>query len=113
MTNPTGNFVWYELISPDPDASKAFYDAVVGWTVEAPHPFSVVCFRHDTGGSLEESNAHNARILDAVNAEGDVFLSHTVLKGRYVIRVAIGNLRTERSHLARAWELLRQAAAGG
>jgi aromatic-L-amino-acid decarboxylase len=82
-----------------------------GWTVEAPHPFSVVCFRHDPGGSLAESNAHNARILDRVNAAGEVFLSHTVLKGRYVIRVAIGNLRTERSHLARAWELLRQAAA--
>lgn len=86
--------------------------AAPGWTVEAPHPFSVVCFRHDGGGrSLEESNAHNARILEAVNAAGDVFLSHTVLKGRYVIRVAIGNLRTERSHLARAWELLRRAAA--
>ena len=81
-----------------------------GWTVEAPHPFSVVCFRHDVDGSLEASNAHNAQILDRVNAAGDVFLSHTVLKGRYVIRVAIGNLRTERSHLARAWELLRGAA---
>ena len=65
-----------------------------GWTVEAPHPFSVVCFRHDTPGSLEESNAHNARILDLVNASGEVFLSHTVLRGRHVLRVAIGNLRT-------------------
>jgi aromatic-L-amino-acid decarboxylase len=49
--------------------------------------------------------------MDRVNASGEVFLSHTVLKGRYVIRVAIGNLRTERSHLERAWQLLR--AAGG
>ena len=81
-----------------------------GWTVEAPHPFSVVCFRHDAPGSLEESNAHNARILDRVNASGEVFLSHTVLRGRYVIRVAIGNLRTERGHLDRAWHLLRTAA---
>lgn len=81
-----------------------------GWTVEAPHPFSVVCFRHDSGGSVEESNAHNARILDRVNASGAVFLSHSVLKGRYVIRVAIGNLRTERPHIARAWELLRSTA---
>lgn len=81
-----------------------------GWTVEAPHPFSVVCFRHDAPGTLEESNAHNSRIMDRVNASGEVFLSHTVLKGRYVIRVAIGNLRTERSHLERAWQLLRTAA---
>ena len=35
MTNPEGSFIWYELMTPDPDASKAFYDAVVGWTVEA------------------------------------------------------------------------------
>lgn len=81
-----------------------------GWTVEAPHPFSVVCFRHDAPGSLDESNAHNARILDRVNGSGEVFLSHTVLRGRYVIRVAIGNLRTERNHLDRAWTLLREAA---
>ena len=81
-----------------------------GWTIEAPHPFSVVCFRHDGTGSLEESNAHNARILDRVNASGEVFLSHTVLRGRYVLRVAIGNLRTERRHLERAWQLLRDAA---
>ena len=35
MTNPPGSFIWYELMTPDPAASKAFYDAVVGWTVEA------------------------------------------------------------------------------
>jgi uncharacterized protein len=31
--NPQGDFIWYELITPDPEGSKAFYDAVVGWTV--------------------------------------------------------------------------------
>lgn len=82
-----------------------------GWSVEAPHPFSVVCFRHDTGGTDATVNAHNAAILDRVNASGEVFLSHTVLKGRYVIRVAVGNLRTEKAHLHRAWTLLKQAAA--
>ena len=74
-------------------------------------PFSVVCFRHDAPGTLEQSNAHNARILDRVNASGEVFLSHTILRGRYVLRVAVGNLRTERRHLERAWTLLREAGA--
>ena len=82
-----------------------------GWTIEAPHPFSVVCFRHDAPSTLEQSNAHNARILDRVNASGEVFLSHTVLRGRYVLRVAVGNLRTKRRHLKRAWALLCEAAA--
>lgn len=35
MANRHGDFIWYELATPDPDASKAFYDDVVGWTVEA------------------------------------------------------------------------------
>ena len=34
-----GSFIWYELISPDADASKAFYDAVVGWNIEATASF--------------------------------------------------------------------------
>ncbi len=30
-----GNFIWYELITPDPDCAKAFYDAVIGWNIDA------------------------------------------------------------------------------
>ena len=37
MPNPAGSFVWYELITPDPDGAKAFYDKVVGWDIE-PEP---------------------------------------------------------------------------
>ena len=33
-------------------------------------------------------------MLDRVNASGEVFLSHTKLDGRYVLRLAIGNLHT-------------------
>jgi len=33
--NPHGSFIWYELITPDPEGAKAFYDAVVGWDIEA------------------------------------------------------------------------------
>lgn len=35
MTNPEGTPIWYELLTPDPDASKVFYDHVIGWTIEA------------------------------------------------------------------------------
>jgi aromatic-L-amino-acid decarboxylase len=71
----------------------------------APVPFSVVCFRADT------DDAFNERLLDAVNASGEVFLSHTRLDGRYVLRLAIGNLRTTEAHVARAWALLQARAA--
>jgi aromatic-L-amino-acid decarboxylase len=62
----------------------------------APVPFSVVCFRLKG----EWTDDDNARILDAVNASGDVFLSHTRLDGRYVLRLAIGNLQTAELHSA-------------
>jgi aromatic-L-amino-acid decarboxylase len=48
-------------------------------------------------------------MLDRVNKSGEVFLSHTKLDGRYVLRLAIGNLRTEERHVRRAWELLKNA----
>jgi aromatic-L-amino-acid decarboxylase len=82
------------------------------WEVVAPHEFSLVCFRYAPAGvSEEERDALNARILADVNASGEAFLSHTKLEGRYILRLAIGNIRTERRHVARAWELLCAAAA--
>ena len=74
----------------------------------APVPFSVVCFRLRG----EADDAAHARVLDAVNGSGDVFLSHTKLDGRYVLRLAIGNINTTEEHVARAWKLLNLAAAG-
>ena len=44
MANPPGSFIWYELMSPDPDGSKAFYDAVVGWDIE-PKPTGELDYR--------------------------------------------------------------------
>jgi aromatic-L-amino-acid/L-tryptophan decarboxylase len=72
----------------------------------APVPFSTVCFR---ARMEEDPDRFNERLLARINAEGPVFLSHTVLKGRYTLRVAIGNLRTEREHIERLWELIVNA----
>ena len=69
----------------------------------APVPFSVVCFR-----VKDATDEEHARLLDAVNASGEVFLSHTRLDGRYVLRLAIGNLATREAHVRRAWELLNR-----
>jgi aromatic-L-amino-acid decarboxylase len=80
----------------------------------APVPFSVVCFRarpRDWRGSDAELDALNTALLDAVNASGEVFLSHTRLDDRLVLRLAVGHLRTTEEHVARAWTLLRSEAA--
>lgn len=93
-------------------AFAGWVDATPGWERLAPVPFSVVCFRHHPDGIDDETalERHNASIMDAVNASGEAFLSHTKLDGRFVLRLAIGNIRTEERHVRRAWELLTTAA---
>lgn len=78
----------------------------------APAKFSVVCFRVHPPGVDDESELEriNAAVLDKVNASGEVFLSHAKLKGRYALRVAVGNLGTTETHVRRAFELVCQAA---
>jgi len=70
----------------------------------APVPFSVVCFR------LRGGDEENRRLLERINRSGRFFLSHTELNGRYVLRIAIGNLGTTREDVRQAWELIQRTA---
>ena len=54
----------------------------------------------------------NTRVLDDINATGEVFLSHTRLGGRVALRLAVGHIRTTEHHVRRAWELLNEALDG-
>jgi aromatic-L-amino-acid/L-tryptophan decarboxylase len=76
-----------------------------GWEIVAPRPFSVVCFRRVGSDELNE------QILERVNATGEVFISHTRLGGRYVLRLAIGNFRTTEDDVRLAWDVLRREAS--
>jgi aromatic-L-amino-acid decarboxylase len=78
----------------------SWVDADARFERVAPVPFSVVCFR------LRGADALSERLMERVNASGEVYLSHTRLDGRFVIRLAIGHYRTAEAHVARAWELL-------
>ena len=91
----------------------AAVDATPDWERLAPVPFSTVCFRYRPERLAADEgalDAANAAIMDAVNRSGEVFLSHTRLAGRFTIRLAVGNLRTEARHVERAWEFLQSAA---
>jgi aromatic-L-amino-acid decarboxylase len=79
------------------------------WELLAPHPLSVVCFRY-VGVPETECDAFNEQLLEAVNASGTAFISHTKLRGKYTMRVAIGNLRTKREDVDRLWERMQIAA---
>lgn len=89
---------------------RSWVEADPGFEVCAPSPFSTVCFRAVPSGTPEAQDRFNAGLLETVNAAGPVFLSHTKLRDRYVLRLAIGNLRTTLSHVRQAWNLIGEAA---
>src|SRR5439155_1032566 len=70
----------------------------------APVPLNLVCFRHVAGDET------NQRLLDDLNASGRLYLTHTRLGGRLVLRLAIGGTYTERRHVETAWQLIRKQA---
>jgi aromatic-L-amino-acid decarboxylase len=85
----------------------------------APVPFSTVCFRYRPAALVgreeepavaEQLDSLNLRLMDAINRTGQAFLSHTRLNGRFTIRVAISNLRTEDSDLDLVWSIVRREA---
>ena len=88
------HIAWAKELAQQVDADARFERT-------APTPFSTVCFR------LKSTDQANQALLDRVNATGEVFLSHTVLNGRYTLRLAIGNIGTTRAHVQRAWELVK------
>ena len=74
------------------------------WELVAPRRFSLVVFRRN--GTDEE----NERLVERVNASGEIFITHTKLDGRYVLRLAIGNARTTEDDVRRAWDVLNKEA---
>lgn len=79
----------------------------------APTPFSTVCFRYHPQALRGQPGAEaqlerlNGALLDAINATGRAYLSHTRLGGRLTLRMAIGNIRTDEAHVRQAWELVQ------
>lgn len=72
--------------------------------LSAPVPLSLVCFR------LKGTEEQNRRLMDRVNESGKAFLSHTMLNGQFVIRCAIGNLRTTREDMEIVWRQIQTEA---
>ena len=85
---------------------ESWVAAEPGWEVCAPRHFSLVCFR------LEGDDERNRALLERVNAGGEIFISHAALGGRYVLRLAVGQMSTTEDDVRLAWDVLRREAAG-
>ena len=70
----------------------------------APAPLNLVCFRHRAG------DAFNEALLDALNRSGDLYLTHTKLNSRFIIRFCVGQTYTESRHVERAWGRIQEEA---
>jgi aromatic-L-amino-acid decarboxylase len=77
----------------------------------APVDLSLVCFRLNDGRGETALNALNRRLLDRVNGSGRVYLTHTSLRGRFTIRLVVGQRTTAERHVREAWEIIAAAAA--
>jgi aromatic-L-amino-acid decarboxylase len=77
----------------------------------APAHLSLVCFRAHPQGCDDEQEleALNQRIMQRINAAGHFFLSHTKLRGKFTIRIAIGNMRTNEQDIRALWRELQDA----
>ena len=78
----------------------------------APVPLNTVCFRYLPPETTDndEINRINGELLEAVNATGSMYVTHTKLLGRYTLRLVVGQTSVERRHVVAAWELLQKTA---
>jgi aromatic-L-amino-acid decarboxylase len=83
-----------------------------GFEIMAPVTFNLVCFRYRPKGmeTDDDLNAFNERFLQNLNSTGRLFLSHTKLSGRFVLRMVIAQTNVEKRHVDQAWEVIKEMA---
>jgi aromatic-L-amino-acid decarboxylase len=90
---------------------SAWVESAPGFEMLAPSRFGVVCFRLNNGRSEDGLTELNKTFLERLNASGKIHLSHTVLDGRYTLRMVIGQRLTAERHVRAAWDLIRKTGA--
>jgi aromatic-L-amino-acid decarboxylase len=77
----------------------------------APVIINVVCFRYVPSGNDEKQiNALNEKLNHLLNDSGKIYLSHTVLNGKYTLRMVTGQTNVTLNHIEKAWKLIRTTA---
>lgn len=78
-----------------------------------PQNFGLVCFyiKGKEEPDIEKTNQLNKNILENINNSGEIYMSHTKVMGRFIIRLVVGQTYIERKHVLNAWEIIRSEAA--
>ena len=120
--------LWFVIRSYGVERLKAMLRDHIAWTAElaeliraepdfelvTPQKLALLTFRYRPR-AIEDAAALdrlNERLLNALNDDGRLYLTQTRVRGRYVIRFAIGQLYTTRAHVLRAWEVITETARG-
>jgi aromatic-L-amino-acid decarboxylase len=87
---------FYERVKARPDL----------FTMFTPPSFGLTVFTVNIDGDLKARNEITKEVYEAVNADGEIYITSTVVDGNYAIRVVSGNPKIEDKHLARAFEII-------
>ncbi len=88
---------------------RGWVEAEPGYDVLAPSPFGLVCFRRNDGRDEDGLTRLNRAAMERLNASGRMYLTHTVLGGRFSLRMVVGARATEERHVRQAWDWIREA----
>ncbi len=87
-------------------------DAAPNWVRLAPTPLQTVCVRHEPPGLDGEAlDRHTLAWVDRVNRSGAAYLTPAIEEGRWMVRVSVGSLLTEREHVEALWQTMREEAS--
>lgn len=90
----------------------SWVEASPDFEMMAPVPFALVCFRLKPAAVAEDQlNDLNERIMNEINASGEVYLSHTKLNGKFTLRLSVGSIRVEERHIEKVWNILNERLA--
>jgi len=84
---------------------RGWVEADARFELAAPAALNLVCFRHRGGDEI------NRELLDRLNRSGELYLTHTVLDGKHVLRLCVGQTRTEERHVSAAWRRIQEEAS--
>jgi aromatic-L-amino-acid decarboxylase len=89
---------------------KHFVEDDKDFELMAPVPFSTICFRYKPVGYKGDVDELNSRLMDEINKNGKIFISHTKLNDRFVMRLVVSGVRTEERTVREAWKLIKEVS---